>query len=195
MHTTAEPSVMEGKTLNPTARLGGRYTPHDLGLIFVAAAFPLNLWALLITLYALPSWLIRLTAWEMVGTISYTLFFALIESLLTAGALIVAGLLVPRRWFSRKVIALLAVWIWLAAVWAILININYDALRSLGMARALFWLALAGLTFGASLLAIWRFEKVSAWIIALLERLTVLVAVYVFLGVLSGLVVIVRNLL
>jgi hypothetical protein len=170
-----------------------RFSWRNLVLIFVACAFPVHLYALIIVLYALPSWVIRMTAWELVGALSYPLLAMLVESVIVTLFALAAVALAPRRWGLNKTIALGTLWLWIFSLWAVVVQINYPAITDGGLRLLLPWLALAALTFAAGLLLVWRFEKTTPAVITVLERLTVLVAAYLVFDLAGVLVVLIRN--
>ena len=62
------------------------YGPQALKL-FVLSALIVHLWTIFNMLYDVHSWVLRMNLGELIGSIGYTLLFALIESLLaTPGA-------------------------------------------------------------------------------------------------------------
>src|SRR5512143_2388513 len=75
-----------------------RYSRQGLWSLFLMCALPLHAWTLILAFRDL-SWLTdRTNAWDAVGVLSYGLLFALVESVLLFGMVVLLGLIVPRRW-------------------------------------------------------------------------------------------------
>src|SRR5512146_2668540 len=75
-----------------------RYSRPGLWSLFVMCAFPQHAWAFVLALRDV-SWVAdRTNAWDAVGVVSYGLLFALLESLLLFGVMVLLGYLVSGSW-------------------------------------------------------------------------------------------------
>ena len=73
-----------------------KISPANFLIVFAAASFVVHIWLFYIILNQLPSWILRMSAFDVAGMISYSLAFALFESLLIAGGLALLALFLPR---------------------------------------------------------------------------------------------------
>ena len=135
-----------------------------------------------------PSWVLYMPGREIVGMVSYTLSFALFETLLALALAIMVGMVVPRRWVVDKYIPLISLWLVELAVMAIVFQhyiIAYLPKRAIVM-------AFAGILAVSSLILL-RFPKVGDLFRWIADRLVILSFIYIFFDVLGVLVVILRN--
>jgi hypothetical protein len=171
-------------------------------------AFPLHVWTLILAFRDL-SWLTeRTNAWDAVGVLSYGMVFAFIESLAVFAAFLLLGLLVPPRWAEDRRVALLSVLALILSLWAIVGQLYflmglYPSWEVVGLLigtghplRAMYLIALAvvipSLAIPAYLIA--RRPGAPQAIAGLVERLSLLTSVYLFLDAAGLLIVLIRNL-
>jgi hypothetical protein len=185
-----------------------RYSKTGLWRLFVATAFPLHLWAIILILMDI-SWVAeRTNYWDAVGVAAYGLMFILFESVLIWVVLILIGLILPRKWPERKRTVLLGVLVLVTALWAMFgqsyfllewsfpQNIIQFMARQSHPLRFLYagYFVVTGFTVMlAAYLAIFS-DKFQGAFIGLIERLSVLMGLYIFLDVVSIIIVITRNL-
>lgn len=154
--------------------------------IFAVCAFAVHGWAIFSLLREIPSLLLRLGLGDLLGAIAYTLTFALAESLLFFALVFVLVGLLPHRWFRHHTV-------WMGTVLAVLLQ--YASFLSILSAElSLFVAWLVGL--GALLLIFFwllRGDKMRLWL-DLVERVSVLAALYLVMDVFSVVVVVLRNL-
>ena len=143
-------------------------------------------WAIFSLLREIPSLLLRLGMGDILAAIAYTLTFALAESLLFFALVFALVGLLPHRWFRNHTI-------WMGTVVAVLLQ--YASLLSVMSAELPVFMAwLLGL--GALLLIFFRLlrgDKMRLWL-DLVERVSVLAALYLVVDGLSLVVVVLRNL-
>ena len=166
----------------------GRFTLQGLNQLFVFCAFPIHVWALINMFQDVPSWVLYLRSWEVIGMVAYTLSFALIETLIVFVVVLLIGLIVPKRWLVDKYIPLASLWLVEVAFMAILFQhaiIYYLPKRNLVIGYALI--------LAVSAILILRFPKVGIIFRWVAEKLVVLSVLYIFFDVLGLLVVILRN--
>lgn len=154
------------------------------------------------------SWVAERTDyWDAIGVAAYGLVFALLESVLIWVVVLLLGFLLTKNWIERKRITLLGVLVVLAALWAMfgqlyfLLNwsfpnnlIQFLAGQSHPL-RLLYVFYLAVVSFTVMLFAYFAIfsEKFQGVFIALVERLSALMGLYVFLDLTSIIIVLVRN--
>ena len=171
-----------------------RLSRGDLSLAFVAIAFPLHVWAIINIFDYLPVWLLRLSAWELAGGISYALVDALLESALLWAVLVLLGLILPRKWLADKFVALSAVLVWVLAAWAALVQFIFVRILQWGPAQQILALLLVLFSFGLVYWLVQRFGKFEDWIKRVAQGLVILTYFYMFFDLLGLVVVILRNL-
>lgn len=169
-------------------------TKGDLLLAFAACVIPIHIWSILGLLEEVPAWLVRMNAWELVGAVAYTQFFALLESLAIWLLLVlILGILTPARLLNGQFLALGSVMVFVHALWAVAVHLNYQDIREWGSRQFLPWLVLYLLSVVAAWLLVTRAGQVQRAVRALMERLSILSYVYVFVDVLSIFVIFFRN--
>ena len=157
--------------------------------MFGACEFAIHAWAVLAFLEEVPSLVLHMPSWELLGAAAYTLTFALLESLLLLLALIVLAFVLPasllRHSFAVKGTVILST----AASWVCFLALAKIELPLLPI-RA-FWAYCLSLGLAYALLS--RFSSMTRAIEALLERLSVLSNLYVMADLIGLLVVVARN--
>ena len=167
-------------------------TTRSMTLVFSACAFPVFVWSILRILEHVPGWLIQLNTWDLIGLISYTQAFALLETLSVFTLLVLLSAILPARFLRAKFEAQASMIILLSAVWAIFLFYNTEVIYKPNRIRAL-WLALYMASIGAVYLLIQRYDRLETRICSIVERLQVLSFAYIFIGFLSLIIIIVRN--
>ncbi len=74
----------------------------DARTVLLTCEMLVHTWAIIAYLHELPSLVLRMTLWEMVGALSYTLTFAFVESLLMAVVILALSVLLPARWLRDR---------------------------------------------------------------------------------------------
>ena len=165
---------------------------QDVLLVLGGCAFIVYLWAIFNLLYTLPTWLRRLTTSELLGVISYVLAFALFESLLVWGGLVVTAFVLPGRWLRAHFVPQAMSVVLVTAVWSIAAYLNYGAIATnLWLMSGWMGSYLAAVLLCAYLSA--RSGRVDAAWRAVLQKAAVPGGLYAALGVLSLLVILLRN--
>jgi hypothetical protein len=167
---------------------------NDLFLGYAACAFPIFIWSIYHVLEQLPSWLLRLNTWDLIGAVAYTQAFALVESMITCFLLVIPTMILPGRFFRNKFPSIATAVISLTSLWFILAHNNDQTIRLWGAKQFLIWGVVYAITVVASIFLVYKFEILHRIIDAILQRLSMLSSIYVFIGVVSFIVVIVRNL-
>lgn len=170
-------------------------------------AFPLHAWTLLLAFRDL-SWLTdRTNAWDAVGVASYGMVYAFLESLVIFLIMALLGFLVSLKWEPDRRIALLAVLVLIASLWAIisqlffLLNISLPGavlsfLVHNGHPLRIIYIVLVGvvgLTVLIPTFFIMRSQRTLQFVRGLIERLSLLTLFYLFFDVVGLIIVIIRN--
>jgi hypothetical protein len=163
--------------------------------VFAACVVPIYSWSIVAFLERMPGWLLFLNSWDLIGAFAYTQAFAFLESTIVLLILIVLSVILPARFFRHRFVAQGSMTMFLTLVWAIALrNLKGKAGVVSWTLKAFFlWLVLYSTSIGASYMFIHRFKRLEESINAFIERLTVLLYVYVPITFLSLMIVILRN--
>jgi hypothetical protein len=163
-------------------------------LVFAACAFPIYTWAIVAFLWKLPSWLLFLRASQILAVFGYTQLSALAESLLLLLAILLLSLLLPRRFFRDRFVAQGGMVALVTAAWAIALQLNVEAVtNSLSLRTIALWITLFLVPTATLFLLIHHRPRVAQVIEATVDRLLVLLYIYLPLTLLGVSVVVVRN--
>jgi hypothetical protein len=191
--------------MNASTSTNLKFTRADWFKLFMVCAFPLHLWTILMVFRDV-NWVAeRTTFWDAIGFTGYALFYTLVESILLFGFISLLGLLVPRNWSkSMRFVSLSLVGFALAG-WSIIeqliLIIFFGRLRKLGIANP--WLVsasplitagLIAISVAAPLLILRKSSKLQKAGADILERLTMLSGLYLFLDFVGIVVILIRNL-
>jgi hypothetical protein len=190
-----------------TFRLPFRYSKQDLWSLFLITAFPIHVWTIILVLRDL-SWVTeRTNVWDAIGVGSYGLVFAFIESVVVFLILVLLGLLIPGKWREEKRLALLAVLFLVIASWAIagqlyfLVGITlpgwiYRLLAQSSHPLQVLYggvLSLVLVTVLIPTALVIQSSKAMRVVRGLIERLSLLTLIYLFLDFVGLVIVILRN--
>ncbi|MFM8322067.1 MAG: hypothetical protein ACKOC5_14235 [Chloroflexota bacterium] len=166
--------------------------------VFSTLVFLVYSWALYRLAWYLPSWMEYLSIPSLLIITAYTLSFAMFESLVMTGLLVLFSLLFPRGVFAGRFATLGSLLALAAGGGAFLLQRQVSMIYRWEIwqvfaysAAALVGLALAALA-GAWLLQ--RFERLQRLATAVAERMTIFPLLYLPLSLLSLAVVLFRNL-
>ena len=184
------------------------FTKNDYFKLFLVCAFPLHLWTILMMLRDI-NWVAeRSTTWDAVGFSRYALLYTLAESVFLFGFILLLSLLLPRRWNKTLRFTVLSLLAFVLAGWSIMeqliLIVLWTRLQALP-ARLPFlvagkWvpLTIAVVLVLASVLVplvfLRKSEKLQRNVFNILERLTLLSGLYLFLDAGALALVIYRNL-
>ena len=185
-----------------------RYSKQNLWLLFTTTAFPIHIWALILIFQDI-SWVTERTdAWDAVGVGSYGLMIAFVESLSVFLVLLLLGFLISKKWKEVQRVSLLAHIVLIVSFWEIIGQLYF--LREYSFpyqfiefvagfshpVRILYGsvLLVASPTIVIPAFFALRTNKFAAIITAIMERLSLLVVLYLFLDVAGIIIVIIRNL-
>jgi hypothetical protein len=159
-------------------------------LVFSAAIFAVFTWTVRGFIYQVPSFILYFNLWDILGIFALLLTFALMESMLVAGLVILFGALLPAKWlkagFAYKgfitVVVSAIVFIYLKSVMT-----NQPTIQFLGTTFFVAFLSWLGLVLTAHF---WhRFQRL---VLDIADRLSIFLYIYIPLGLLSVMVVMIR---
>lgn len=165
-----------------------RFSSEELIQIFVTCSFPIHVWAIPNMFRDVPSWLLHLTRSELVGAVSYTLTFMLVESIFVFACILLLGLLIPKRWIGPSIVPfcfVLLIELSLLAIAIQYLTLKYVLYRRLLVVAAIL-LAIV-VAFAVS-----RIQKLNNIFVAIIKRLTVLTFLYIFVDIVALVVVFTR---
>ena len=162
-------------------------------IVLSVTVFTVFSWSIRGFLYVLPSILLRYAVMEILAIFFYMMAFALLESLLITGSLIVASAILPGTWFredfSNKGFLIILVGSTTSVLYQSSLGIELP-----DKGGYLLWLVIPLLIMvGLSLLAHFV-RRLQVVLQSIAERFTVFVYLYIPIGVLGLVVVIFRNL-
>jgi hypothetical protein len=169
-------------------------TRRELFHAFVACSFPIFLWTFYRLFDLIPSWIIKLSLWEVVGVTAYILAYSLLESLLVWLIFVFVAALLPAAWFRERLVLHAAVMVWITAIWAVAIHLRSQGVYTWGYPSVLPWLVAYLLSILAAEFILWKIKILEVWIEGLVSRIAVLASVYVLTGLAGLLIAFVRNL-
>jgi hypothetical protein len=162
-------------------------------ITFAVIVFVVHIWSIYNLLVEVPAWLLRLSSWELVGVISYTLVFALIESLIILIILVFVATILPECWFRQRFVAISSLFVFLAAIWVIPVHLYEDAIRSWGIPGAMVFISLVFVTFVAVNFFVFRSTRFENKIVSIMQRITVLAILYLMIDLIAFMIVLGRN--
>lgn len=159
---------------------------------FGIISLPVFFWSLIAFFNNFPSLILRLSAWDIFGVLSYDETYALIESLAVLAFWLVLSAVLPGILLRKKFLALSTTTILISGGWMMVANYkNFSFNWKLN--DALFWVGLYLLTVAVPYVLIQRFRRVQELAQALARRIAVLAYLYVGLGCVGAIVVVIRN--
>ncbi len=157
-------------------------------------ALPVFAWAIFSYLYAFPGFVLRLTTWDLIGTASYTLAFALIESFIVTLPFMLLAIILPARWFKDRLVVLTAIIVIITSIWMMYANYWIINLAEWDWAQNLPILALYLLSLAIPIGLAWRYKRIEELVQVIVQRVAVLVYVYTALACLGIIIILIRNL-
>ena len=170
-----------------------RITKRHIGYVFAVIIVVVHFWSIINLLRMVPAWILRLSIWELIGCIAYTQAYAFFESLTVLLIFLLLGVVIPGGLFAYQFVAQSTVTLLAGSIWAILIQYNYETIREFGGKELILWLFIIVLTILAMNALILRYEKIERIVQIIAEKVAVLAALYAFIGLLSWIIVIFRN--
>ena len=183
------------------------YSGQGLKSLFLMCALPLHIWTFILAFRDF-SWVSdRTNSWDSIGVLSYGLVFALIESIAVFIIIVILGLLVSKKWEENRRITLLSLYIIILSIWAMvshlyflmeispppqIINIIIGFTHPLRSIYAITFSLLAS-TFLIPSYLILQLKKPYQFIKDGLDRLSLLMTLYLFFDFAALIVILIRN--
>jgi hypothetical protein len=182
------------------------YSKQEVWTLFLIAAFPLHVWALLLFFWDF-SWIaIRSGTWNAIGVGAYAMVIALLESVLVLLAALLLGFLIPKRWSPKVRANVVALIILQISFWAILGQLYFITapdltwlvllLASFTSPLLILYLVFGGVVLISFVVPIWfvlQSERFSKVLDGVFERVSFLMIFYLFLDVIAIIIVAWRN--
>ena len=165
---------------------------------FLTILFPIAFWSVLNFLRELPSYLMRMKIWEIVGVFSYTQVFALLESIFLVLTLILIAELLPYPLFLKHFTTQAALICILGTFWVVPLHYRSQILAEIPI-FANSWASAAWFgIFVALLIAISflfrRYSRLERGFQTFIDKLTAVSLLYLIIDISSLAVILVRNL-
>jgi len=182
------------------------YSKQEVWTLFLIAAFPLHVLALLLFFWDY-SWIKeRSGTWNAIGVGAYALVIALVESVFVLLVSLLLGFLIPKVWSPKERASAMALIVILVSVWAILGQLYFISAPNLTLlilplatfSRTLFmlYLVLGGIIVISFVIPIWftlNSEKFRKGLDAVVERVSFLTIFYLVFDVIAIIIVAWRN--
>ncbi len=173
-----------------------RFPPrNDTIPVFAASIFIVYSWAILWFLQKMPGWLPFLSLWAILSILAYTLAFALLESCAVLLVLVLFGVLTPYKLIRARFISQGSVILFAAASWTAFIQLLRGALRMWSLSESILWFGIAILSIVCASVLVYRMPRFQQALRSLCTRLSIFLYIYVPIGIISCMVVLVRNIL
>ena len=161
--------------------------------IFTTSVIVIQAWAFFNLFREIPAIRLRLEFWDVLGTVAYIQAFALLESLFVTGIIVLLGMLLPNRLRQSKFSALGTTAIVVAACWSIYIHYDLLPLKEWPPLKVFDRVAILVIGLIITLIPVWYFDQLSTAIDKLIREGFILAQLYSLIGVLSIIIVIIRN--
>ena len=182
------------------------YSKQEIWTLFLIAAFPLHVWALILFFWDF-SWIEeRAGTWNAIGVGAYALVIALVESVFVLLVALLLGFLIPKVWSPKVRASTMALIIMLVSVWAILgqlyfiyaPNLTWLILTLKPLSRSLYmlYLVLVGIIVISFVIPIWfalSSQKFRKGLDAVVGRVSFLTIFYLVFDVIAIIIVAWRN--
>jgi hypothetical protein len=168
----------------------------DILYVYGGVVFAIYSWAIRGFLMQLSSLRLYHTLGEIVAIFAYVMAFALIESLVLMSSLIIAGIILPGKWFRegfayKGFVTVLVAGIAMITLQSYLFSLNYEI-----PPMEVIYLGL-GITLILLISLLWSFQnmpQLQTFSLAVQERLHIFIYFYIPLGLVGLAVVVLRNL-
>ena len=166
--------------------------------IYATIVFPIFSWTIFVALYNLSIWLNQLVIGELLILLTYILGISFIESLILLAGIVILAAILPAKFLRDQFVPQAGLMLWLIFILAFA--------AQMGQIYFTFWdqYAMVVYALGAVSLAavlflpyfvVSKYKRVVKFMEAFANRLTVFLAIYIPVGVVSLVTIILRNLL
>ena len=184
-----------------------RYTRQGLWSLFLTCVFPQHLWTLIFAFRDM-SWLIsRTNLWDAIGNASYAMVYAFLECLAIFCVFTLLGLFTPKHWEVNRRIAFMALLFFIATIWGMISQLLYlwniwpplpmmQFIANTGrplLVTYLISLAVVVPTVALPVFIFMRSKKALPSLLDIMDRLSLLSILYLFLDAIGLVIVLIRN--
>jgi hypothetical protein len=165
---------------------------RDIFLVLGIILFAVHSWSIRTFLYSFPSFILYMNIGQITGVFAYMMAFAFLESLLITGILIIVSTVLPRAWYRSAFTSNGFLTILIGAALAINIRMSlgnrYPGIESL-YGKVLF----SALILIISILITHFIRPLQKALVFIAEQISVMAYIYIPVGILSLIVVFIRN--
>lgn len=170
------------------------WNKRDLFRLFSVCAFPIHVWAIVLMLQQVSPTLEWTGPWTVVGLASYTLGFALFESAILTAVVILFAYLLPRTWQAAERLVQISLLFLVFSLWVIVRRLLMIFEISLVAWQLVGLILLILVSLFLPVVFLHRSGRFQSLLLAFIDKLVVLAALYVALDVAGVFVIIFRNL-
>jgi hypothetical protein len=177
--------------------LEGRVPPRsEVAPVFATVVFPVFGWSIIWFFERLPDWLPFLPLWDILSIFAYTQALALLESTLLLLFLIILASLLPAPWLRARFAVQGSAIAFMLVFWTILFQLIFEPIiRTWNVGEFILWFGLALISIILACVLVHRSRRLAKVVGGLADRMTVLLYIYVPLGLIGLTVVVLRNVL
>jgi hypothetical protein len=95
---------------------------QEIALVFLICIFPTHVWSIIAFLRELPSYLMRLNAWEIASVFAYSQTFVLLESLILTIVITILAIALPGFLIRDRFVPQAGIFVVLISFWTALIH-------------------------------------------------------------------------
>jgi hypothetical protein len=165
-----------------------KFTWQEIGQVFAFCAFPAHVYTIYNLLEDIPNWYLYMDLWRLAGIISYSLIFALIESIALFLIVFAVGLLIPKRVLKDNFVPLSGIFILEATGFAMLLHLMPELFMTIRRWVKAFYIGVL-----ISLPVLYFIEPIKKAVRFVLDRLSILSFAYVGIDLIAIIIVIIRN--
>ena len=184
-----------------------KFDRSDWFKLFLVCAFPLHLWTILMVFRDV-NWVAeRTTSWDAVGFSGYALFYTLIESLLLFSFIALLGFIIPKNWNLTLRFVALSLVAFILAGWSIMeqliliifwgwlrqLAVTFTFLITIPWSPYVIFTGLIVISVMAPLLLLRKYDGLQTKVYSVLDRLTLLSGLYLFLDAIGIIIILIRN--
>jgi hypothetical protein len=136
---------------------------------------------------------VKLNIFEVASVSAYAVAFSLFESLLLCLFFLIIGGILPERFFRKKFVAHVMMIMLVSSIWAVIAQFNYSEVYGWTFAELLPWLVVYLFSILIVYYFVQRFDRLASVVYRVVQRISVLATLYIFVGVIGMVVVIIRN--
>ena len=157
-------------------------------------ALPVFAWAIVSYLYAFPGFVLRLTIWDLIGTASYMLAFAMLESWIITAPFVLLAIILPAPLLKDRFVVFTAIIVVVSSIWIMYANYHQINLADWDLVQSWPTLVLYLVSLAIPVMLVTRTKRLEEMVESAIQRVAVLVYVYAALACVGFLVILIRNL-